>query len=476
MAGGPGLPSPVVSDEPRVYRVGELNRRLVVAVEKWPEVWVEGEIADARTASAGHVYFTLADAKESAQLGCVMFASDARRSKAELRPDAKIRVRGRFDFYRPRGALQLVVKIALPAGEGDRKEQLERLKQRLAKEGLFALARKRPLPRYPRTVGVVTSRRGAALHDVIRVASRRAPVRLVLSHCLVQGEDAPASIVMALRRLEALEDLDVVILTRGGGASVDLSAFDDERVARAIAACPVPVVSGVGHEVDASIADLVADVRAATPSNAAELVVPEREVLVEAIASAERRLCRALQIRVGEERLALERLDRRLRDPRHAASGVRRRFDATRVRLERAFERAMLALRDRLRGPTARLERADPRLRLAHQRRRLEELTARMQRTLRPIAGARRAELARATARLEAAPAPALRDARRRLATLAARLDALSPLAVLARGYSITLADGKALVDASAVAAGDRVTVRLARGRLDATVTGVEAE
>ncbi|MCA9609701.1 MAG: exodeoxyribonuclease VII large subunit, partial [Myxococcales bacterium] len=391
---------------PKVYRVGELNRRLVVAIEKWPEVWVEGEVSDVRRASAGHVYFTLADAVESAQLGCVMFATDARRSKAELRVDARVRVRGRFDFYRPRGALQLVVKVALPAGEGDRREQIERIKKRLAKDGLLAVERKRPLPRFPRTVGVVTSRRGAALHDVIRVASRRAPVRLVLSHCLVQGPDAPASIVMALKRLEALPDLDVVIVTRGGGASVDLSAFDDEAVARAIAACPVPVVSGVGHEVDASIADLVADVRAATPSNAAELVVPEREVLVETIATAERRLCRALQVRVGEERLALERLDRRLRDPRHAASGVRRQFDATRVRLERAVERAVLALRERLRAPTVRLERADPRLRLEHQRRRLEELTARMQRTLRPLVAARRAELTRAATRLEGAPAP----------------------------------------------------------------------
>ncbi|MEZ4338816.1 MAG: exodeoxyribonuclease VII large subunit [Sandaracinaceae bacterium] len=458
---------------PKVYRVGELNRRLVVAIEKWPEVWVEGEVSDVRRASAGHVYFTLADAVESAQLGCVMFATDARRSKAELRVDARVRVRGRFDFYRPRGALQLVVKVALPAGEGDRREQIERIKKRLAKDGLLAVERKRPLPRFPRTVGVVTSRRGAALHDVIRVASRRAPVRLVLSHCLVQGPDAPASIVMALKRLEALPDLDVVIVTRGGGASVDLSAFDDEAVARAIAACPVPVVSGVGHEVDASIADLVADVRAATPSNAAELVVPEREVLVETIATAERRLCRALQVRVGEERLALERLDRRLRDPRHAASGVRRQFDATRVRLERAVERAVLALRERLRAPTVRLERADPRLRLEHQRRRLEELTARMQRTLRPLVAARRAELTRAATRLEGAPAPSLREARRRLGTLAARLDALSPLAVLARGYSITLADGKALVDASAVAVGDPVTVRLARGRLEASVTKV---
>lgn len=463
-------------EAPRIYRVGELNRRLATALERWPEVWVEGEIADVRRGAGGHVYFTLADATEAAQLGCVMFASDVRRARTELQKDTRVRVRGRFDLFRPRGALQLVVRIALPAGEGDRREQLERLKKKLAAEGLFALERKRPLPRYPRTVGIVTSRRGAALHDVIRVASRRAPVRLVLSHCLVQGPDAPESIVMALRRLRHLADLDVVIVARGGGASGDLSAFDDERVARAIAACPVPVVSGVGHEVDASIADLVADVRAATPSNAAELVVPEREVLIELVASAERRLCRALQVRLGEERLALERLDRRLADPRHAASGVRRAFDATRHRLERALERALRDARERLRVLDARLAPSDPRARLALQRRRLDELTERSQRTLRPMATSKRAELARASARLAAVPVPSLRDARRRLAVLAARLDALSPLAVLARGYAIALAEGRALVDARDARVGDALSIRLARGSVEARVTDVRED
>ncbi|MBX3271338.1 MAG: exodeoxyribonuclease VII large subunit [Sandaracinaceae bacterium] len=336
-----------MAEPPRIYRVAELSRRLLAVIERWPEVWVEGELADVRRTGAGHVYFTLSDSTEEAKLSAVMFASDARRAKTALAAGERVRVQGRFDLFRPRGVLQLLVKLALPAGEGDRRAELERLKKKLAAEGLFRLERKRPLPRYPRTVGVVTSRRAAALFDVIRVASRRAPVRLVLSHCVVQGPDAPASIVMALRRLEALEDLDVVILTRGGGASGDLGAFDDEDVARAIARCPVPVVAGIGHEVDATIADLVADVRAATPSNAAELVVPEREVLLELIASAERRLCRALEVRLAEERLALERLDGRLRDPRHAAAGVRRAFDATRLRLARAAARAIALARAR---------------------------------------------------------------------------------------------------------------------------------
>ena len=455
---------------PRVYRVGQLSRRLGQSFERWGEVWVEGEISDFRRAGSGHVYLTLNDASESAQLRCVMFASDAARTKAELRNDARVKVRGRFDLYRPRGAFQLVVRVALPAGVGDRREQIERLKKKLAAEGLLSLDRKRPIPRFPATVGVVTSRGGAALHDVIRVASGRAPVRLVLSHCLVQGPDAPTSIVMALRRIARLEGLDVIILTRGGGASEDLSAFNDERVARAVAACPVPIVCGVGHEVDESIADLVADLRAATPSNAAELVVPDLGVLVEAIETAQRRLQRAMEVRIGSERLALERLDKKLRDPRHALSGVRRAFDSTQVRLARALRRQLVTTRKRLAELERRLSRADPSARLAQQRRVLDALGERLARTLPPRLLRERVTMEQLAQRLEASPRAAALLARQRLGVLGARLDALSPLRVLARGYAITLLDGRALTDASEASAGDPVQIRLARGSLEAEV------
>jgi len=460
-----------VAEPARIYRVSELNRKVALKLERWGQVWVEGEICDLRRSAQGHVYLTLRDERESAQLRCVMFSSDVRRARAELREDARIRVRGAFDLYQPRGSLSLVIRVALPAGEGTRREQIERLKKKLHGEGLFAVERKRPLPRFPRTVGVVTSRRGAALHDIIRVASSRAPVRLVLSHCVVQGDDAPASVVMALRRIAKLDGLDVVIVARGGGASEDLSAFDDERVARAIAACPVPVVTGVGHEVDGSIADLVADVRAATPSQAAELVVPEREVLRDAIANLERRLQREMDNRIGADRMALERLARRL--PASLA-GVRRQFERSRIGLERAVRRGLAEDRRRVRELDRRLHRMDPSVRLQHQRQTLEALTARMVRAIPPALAAPRRALDRVDARLAAAPGPALRHARATLGALAGRLDALSPLRVLARGYAIALADGKALTDAAQITAGDPITVRLAKGRLQAEVRAVE--
>jgi len=460
-----------VAEPARIYRVSELNRKVALKLERWGQVWVEGEICDLRRSAQGHVYLTLRDERESAQLRCVMFSSDVRRARAELREDARIRVRGAFDLYQPRGSLSLVIRVALPAGEGTRREQIERLKKKLHGEGLFAVERKRPLPRFPRTVGVVTSRRGAALHDIIRVASSRAPVRLVLSHCVVQGDDAPASVVMALRRIAKLDGLDVVIVARGGGASEDLSAFDDERVARAIAACPVPVVTGVGHEVDGSIADLVADVRAATPSQAAELVVPEREVLRDAIANLERRLQREMDNRIGADRMALERLARRL--PASLA-GVRRQFERSRIGLERAVRRGLAEDRRRVRELDRRLHRMDPSVRLQHQRQTLEALTARMVRAMPPALAAPRRALDRVDARLAAAPGPALRHARATLGALAGRLDALSPLRVLARGYAIALADGKALTDAAQITAGDPITVRLAKGRLQAEVRAVE--
>ncbi len=463
-----------LTPKPRVYRVGQLSRRVGQTLERWGEVWVEGEISDLRRAGSGHVYLTLNDWAEVAQIRCVMFASDAARTKAKLSNDVRVRVRGRFDLYRPRGSFQLVVRVALPAGDGDRREQLERLKKKLAAEGLFALDRKRPIPRYPSTVGVVTSRRGAALHDVIRVASGRAPVRLVLSHCLVQGADAPASIIMALRRIARLEGLDVIILTRGGGSSEDLAAFNDERLARVIAACPVPVVCGVGHEQDESIADLVADLRAATPSNAAELVVPDLVSLIDAVESAHRRLQRAMEVRIGASRLSLERLDHALGDPKAALLGVRRDLDRARLRLGSALRRRLADRRAGFSDVERRLRRADPGARLAQQRRQLERLAERLRRALPVPLAAGRLALSNASRRLEAHPEATLSPARQRLGVLGARLDALSPLRVLARGYAIVLADGRALVDAAEVREGDAVHVRLARGSLEAQVVGTE--
>lgn len=503
----------------RILRVGQLNRFVRVKLERWGEVWVEGELSDVSRSHAGHLFFCLNDSVEPAQVRAVMFAGDARFARAAMRDGERVRVRGRFTFYEPRGSLQIRVRAALPAGDGDRREQLARLKKKLAKEGLFAPARKRPLPRFPSVVGVVTSRRGAALHDVVRVATARAPVRLVVSHCQVQGAEAPASIVAALRRVGRVPGLEVVILTRGGGGSEDLAAFDDEHVARAIAACPVPVVSGVGHEVDETVADLVADVRAATPSNAAELVVPDRAALAGELASHRRHLEQALEMQLGRERLRLERLERRLRDPRRALGGVRHRFHTASAALERGMSRALARDRHRLGALIHRLGRLDPGTRLAKDRARLAAATSGLERALERALSAERHRLAalqrrlgaldpratlgrdrarfsalahrlaqaagplvleprrrlrERTVALRAAIGPPLARSRARLAERSAKLDALSPLRVLGRGYAIALHEptGRALLRARDAAVGDGVRLRLAEGTLRAEVRG----
>jgi exodeoxyribonuclease VII large subunit len=433
--------------EERVYRVGQLNRLVrLLLEEKFAEVWVQGELSDVNHAGSGHVYFTLNDERESAQVRCVMFRSDARRAKAKLQDGARVRLRGTLSLFEPRGGYQLIARIALPDGLGELHAQFEAVRKKLEAQGLFAQERKRKLPKLPRVLGVVTSESGAALHDIVRVARGRCAVRIVVSPCLVQGPNAPRSIEVALKDLQRLRELDVVIVGRGGGSAEDLFAFNDERVARAIAGCRVPVVSAVGHEVDVTIADLVADVRAATPSNAAELCVPDRRALLGELAAHRRALERALEVRVARARLRLDRGQRRLRDPRA-------RLRDGRAELENARAAMLAALRAQLRGERRglahvleRLARRDPRLHCAHDRARLHELRGRL-----------RAQGGQLGAR-----------ARARLGEQTARLHALSPLAVLSRGYAIALHErsGRALLRADDARAGDALQLRLSEGQL----------
>ena len=455
-----------------VLRVGQLNRFVARKLDGWREVWVEGELSDVKRAPSGHVFFNLNDGTEPAQIAVVMYRGDARHVRAKMQNGERVRVRARFSFYEPRGRMQLIASRALPAGEGDRKEQLERLKKKLAAEGLFAIERKRPLPLYPALVGLVTSRQGAALHDVVRVAAGRAPVRLVVAHCQVQGPDAAASIAAAIRRIGRLPGLEVVIVTRGGGGSEDLGAFNEEPVVRAIAACPVPVVSGVGHEVDEALADLVADVRAATPSNAAEIVVPDRAALEAELDARARRVQQALAHHLGRERLRLERLERRLADPRRALGGVRHRFERSIDALERAARGRLTVDAQRLDGLTRRLTHEHARAALALDRARLVALSHRLERMGPTLVSPARRNIAILVAALGPAGRLGTRTARARLGELAARLGSLSPLAVLSRGYAIAIHEptGRALVASSEAAVGDAIRVRLAKGSLLAEV------
>ena len=440
--------------EERVFRVAEVNRAVRLMLEdSWGNVLIEGELSDVRRAK-GHVYFSLNDEEDPAQLRGVMFASDVRRTKAPLEDGARVRFRGTLSLYAARGQFQLIARSAKLAGEGDLAAQFRRLREKLESEGLLDAERKRPLPDLPRVVGVVTSRAGAALHDIIRVASERCPVQILVADCRVQGDDAPKSIVAALELIQRVDDLDVVIVSRGGGSAEDLWAFNDEGVARAIAACRVPVVSGVGHEVDVTIADLVADVRAATPSNAAEIVVPEREALLRDVQSLERRLSQALDNRIGGFRLRLERLLRPL-------YGARRVLGPTRERLADLNQRLM---------------RLDPRSVLRRDQRQLAALTERLRDAGRMPIRRGRERLMSLRLPLQARGRPMVREARGAFAELCAQLDALSPLRVLERGYAIAIHEstGRAVRSASEVKLGDRLRVRVFDGEFGAKVESNE--
>jgi len=435
---------------PRIYTVSELVGGANRAVEAaYSSVWVEGEVSNLRIVASGHAYFTLKD--PAALLPVAIWRSALARLRFRLADGQRLRVAGRLGIYPQQGKFQLYADRAEPAGLGALMLQLEQLKAKLSAEGLFAAARRRPLPTWPRVIGVVTSATGAAIHDILKVTARRCPSRILLAPALVQGDEAPASLLAALRRLQTWPGVDVIILGRGGGASEDLWAFNDEALVRAVAACPVPVIAAIGHEVDVTLCDFAADLRAATPSHAAELVVPDLQIAARRLVDAERHLALAFRRRLLDERSRLELAHHRLLGQRRALiAGPRRRLDLLERRLSAQHPRRRLSeLRRRLAALLARLGDQHPRLRVLAARRRLDTSLA---------------ELERIGRRLSAAP-------RVRLARAAGAVDALSPLRVLARGYAVaTDAQGRALTDAAALAPGDNITLRLHRGELEARV------
>jgi exodeoxyribonuclease VII large subunit len=436
-----------------VVSVSELDRRLRRAVEDASvKLWVEGEVSSLKRAPSGHVYFSLKDEVEDAIVECVMYRFNAQRARRHLNEGARLQLTGQATVWAPRGRLQFVVNEVRPAGRGALLEALEQLKQRLAAEGLFSAERKRPLPAEPRVVGVVTSKSGAAFHDIVTVAFRRGDVQIVLAPALVQGEGAPETIVRALDLIERYPGLDVVIVGRGGGSGEDLMAFNDERVVRRVARMRVPVVSAVGHEVDFSLTDLAADVRAATPSQAAELVVPETRARAAVLARSHNALLRAARARLERWRGEIERARARLSDPRFVIAERQQELDDLSARLRQHAARSLVQRRAQSELLIRRLYGRHPRAVLANARVELGPLGIRLENAMR-----RRLSRDRA----------ALSDA-------AVRLDGLSPLTILGRGYAIvTRADGRALRSAAEVAVGDDVTLRLGRGRLGSRVVSV---
>jgi exodeoxyribonuclease VII large subunit len=453
--------------------VAALNRAVRLGLEQdWADVVVVGEISDLTRAASGHVYFTLNDESHAAQVRVVLFKSDARRTRAKLEPGARVAVRGGLTLYEARGTFQFLARTVMPAGEGDLAAQMRKLLEKLTAEGLTDPARKRALPLLPRCIGLVTSEHGAALHDVLRVARLRCPVRIVVAHCLVQGAEAPRSIVRALSAVQNVRELDVVIVARGGGSAEDLWAFNDESVARAVAACRVPVVSGIGHEIDATLVDFVADVRAATPSNAAELAVPMQSELERRLQQQLRALARSVESRLGRQHKELSRVATKLRDPRRLMSRSAQRVDELDARLVRAVRARIQAAQLALDAPRLKLSPHDPRTRLARQRASLARLRARAElspkRWLSPEHGA----LAQLTAQNQRAIVRRLSETRHRLLAYAAKLDALSPLSVLARGYAIALSErtGRALLGPLDARPGDRLRLKLHAGEVRAEV------
>lgn len=436
-----------------VYTVSRLNKEVRTLLERsLGVVWVEGELSNFSQPSSGHWYFSLKD--RDAQVRCAMFRLKNAALGFTPKAGQHVVARGRVSLYEPRGDYQLIVDHMEEAGLGALQREFERLKAKLAAEGLFAAERKRSLPRFPRRIAVVTSPTGAAVRDVLNILARRFPPAAVLVHPTpVQGAAAAPAIVQALQLASARGDCDVLILARGGGSLEDLWAFNDERVARAVRACAIPVVTGIGHEIDFTIADFAADARAPTPSGAAELVVPDRASCLEALSRME-------------------------------------------ARITACMKRELRAASTQFANVSMRLKQAHPGMRLAHQAQRLDDLEQRLTSAAHAVLHTRRHRLSDAyTSLIQHSPEHLAREYRRRYEGLHSRLDrgmkeyvsrlghrvdlaqrtlnAASPLATLARGFAIvTREDGTLVTDARSVAAGEEIEARLASGRLRARVTG----
>jgi exodeoxyribonuclease VII large subunit len=434
--------------------VSELTERIRSLLEtEMADVWVEGEVSNLTFAASGHWYFSLKDDKS--QIRAVVWKSDARLLRFKPKDGLRVLARGSLRVYAPKGDYQLQIQRLEPLGKGSLQQAFEELKERLEREGLFA--RKRPLPLLPRRIGVVTSPTGAAIHDILRVLEARYPeLGVLLYPAKVQGDEAADEIVQGIRALNRVPGLDVLIVARGGGSLEDLWPFNEERVARALAASRLPTISGVGHETDFTIADFVADHRAPTPSGAAAMVVQAKEELEARVARSGERLTAALRLRLSRVRARVEAATahRVFAAERGRLRNLAQRTDDLVHRAGLGLERSLAVARSELRGRSARLDAFRWDRLLAERRERLGRGLDRLERRFRAEIEGRRAGLGR----------------------LAELLESLSPLAVLARGYALVWdGQGRRLVRSPAdVAVGDPLRIRVHGGGLTATVTAKE--
>ncbi|WP_083687292.1 exodeoxyribonuclease VII large subunit [Aeromonas sp. RU39B] len=438
-----------------VFTVTRLNSAVRMLLEhELGIVWLTGEISNLAMPSSGHWYFSLKDL--SSQVRCAMFKGSNRRVPMRPRDGIQVLVQARVSLYEPRGDYQLIIESMQPAGDGLLSMRFEELKNRLAAEGLFAAERKRPLPAEPRAVGMITSATGAALHDMITVLSRRAPtLPIIIYPTQVQGASATAQIVRAIQIANARNEVDVLIVGRGGGSLEDLWCFNEEAVARAIAASQIPVISAVGHEVDVTISDFVADLRAPTPSAAAELVAPDQGALRQRWQALERQLKRALSQQARTARHQLSLLEQRLLncDPKRQLERQSQRLDELALRLQRKMERILRDDERRLQVLNDRLQRQAPgqRLETAHRRHQL------------------------AQERLHSAFDRLIGSRQHHLAMLTARLDGVSPLATLGRGYAILRNPAGSVIRSPAdTRVGETLSARVADGCFTVRVETLE--
>ena len=442
-------------DSPAPLTVSQLNREAKQLLESGiGRVWIEGEVSNLARPASGHVYFRLKDSR--AQVAAAWFRQRQRGPTIGLKNGDQVLACGQVSIYEARGDFQLIVERVEPAGEGILKRQYEKLRNKLAEEGLFDESRKRPLPRLPSRVGVVSSPSGAAIRDILTVMARRFPsVPVIVYPSAVQGEAAAPELIAAIEAANRRGECDVLIVGRGGGSLEDLWGFNDEALARCIAASDIPIVSAVGHEVDFTIADFVADVRAPTPSGAAEIVVPDRREWIQRLDADTRRLTRSQQRLLENREQTLDHLQRRL-----LAANPARRLEQQRAQLREVSGRLSARVREvpmrrRQQWSTldARLRQQSPALRLQASSSALRILFTRLRQSTNKV----------------------LADRQHRLALSARAFHSVSPLATLQRGYAIVLDEktGKALTDASSVDPGDRIEARLAKGRLTARVEDV---
>lgn len=434
----------------RALSVSELTARLRTIVEReFFDVYVEGELSNFRRHSSGHWYFSLKD--DGATLRCASFRMQNRMIRFVPEDGLHVIARGRLSIYDARGEYQLIVEHLEPVGAGASQLALEQLKKRLAGDGLFSTERKRPLPILPRCIGVVTSPTGAAIRDILRMLKRRnEAVSVMIAPVRVQGDGAPSEIARGLRLLNSRKEVDAIIVGRGGGSTEDLSSFNDEAVARAIYKSRVPVISAVGHEMDITIADLVADLRASTPSAAAEMVASARDEMCARVAGLAEDARKAIRYRLlalrgrladMESRRAFDHVESRIR-------GFSQRIDDAGYSMESALEAALKARRSRHTALVLRLSETDLRRAMAAHRSRLADLSRKLQGSARSIIDLQN----------------------ERIALAAGKLDSLSPLGVLARGYAIAFdSNGRVIKRANEVSAGDKVRVRVSDGDLDCT-------